>query len=783
MDKKFLEPGDLAPLFELYRQSLPKDAPYVLAFGLDEELKICQVSPNLQLFRMDHRSRSFAFWLLNYKEKLEKEQIKKGLKIIDSLEGISILDQGFDSIYFKHVRYVLLSLLQNDRFLLDFNRLSHPLASEFVCDLICATMNIEKGSKVDTHLIKAAMLCSLFTPLRQSVGSCFATAPAILVQKEQIFRLFYDLFDLVTMGKIKRTISGVEYKVPFTITANQTLLKAWEFTIASFTDYEINAFKWNMMAALGFDHEKEGGIGEVIYRHLEEKLRSSNESLFNMQQEYERARSQLAAIQSLMATSDPERLRRLKIEGESALYHLRSCEEMMEDAGEDSKNYSEFFKFILEQYELQFQFYFQELYDPDLFEISGGIFEDRPAGFRLVYKHGRSEPRVWELIKDEKQYIKSLRDFFISIEMALVNNCTWEKGKGEISLITQVVLEHLESEKFLKSSFERVLVFGKKNPWSYISGGTLQSLVSCYFECKNKLIEEEILPEGPMDLVIKIVDLLKELPNPKEGQHLLLIQSPTHAFLIDPSLSMLKKAASDSGFTYTWIRDEVIYPAQNFYRSQFLNAEQCEYLLHRVLLSLSIPISLALDSFLLDDRHFSLKEAEERILGALRQLNLPNGLLLDAIHAQMAQALPFVDPKKYLPSIEGLILPKFMPFPQFLELLKWSFFKGKKWSDVAQKVEKFLKVQGIVPPPFFYFADTNWAIYYFALVVNPVSLEPELWRSALDQSDAMMMREWSVLFNDPQKKWKILREKSQYGDNHFGTYTPIDKLSIQHQKA
>ena len=43
--------------------------------------------------------------------------------------------------------------------------------------------------------------------------------------------------------------------------------------------------------------------------------------------------------------------------------------------------------------------YFQEVYDADMHEdVEGSLYDDSPAGFRLLYKHGRRNPGTWTLI-------------------------------------------------------------------------------------------------------------------------------------------------------------------------------------------------------------------------------------------------------------------------------------------------------------------------------------------------------------------------------------------------
>ena len=57
-------------------------------------------------------------------------------------------------------------------------------------------------------------MAAWLTLLRQTTGSCFATAPAILIQQNDPMRFFKDV-DLLSMGQIgKRIMAGKEYSVP-----------------------------------------------------------------------------------------------------------------------------------------------------------------------------------------------------------------------------------------------------------------------------------------------------------------------------------------------------------------------------------------------------------------------------------------------------------------------------------------------------------------------------------------------------------------------------------------
>ena len=541
--------------------------------------------------------------------------------------------------------------------------------------------------------------------LRQNVGSCFATAPAILLLDEQIQQVLNDLYELLTTGKLKRIFGGIEFSAPMSLTSgsgdlkknlqevaldatiwlspglmkafescglinpaegleaktaalktlilphlykqgpiaieelirhvlasssllfrekeaqaafkglvDNALLKAWEFTLASFSEVKMEFSKWNLYSSLGLHPQEEQGIGSVIYKDLEAKLEVNNEKIQRYQIDYEIAFDQVRATEVLLKQASSEsQMRRLQAEHQARLYHMHACLEMRDRLHKDASNYSTFFSFLTKQYEEKFQEYFQEIYDPDMHDVKTGPYEDSPAGFRLVFKHGRTEASLWTLIYDHKQYIDALVEFFISIEHALVHACEWKTGKEQITEITTRLVHHLRTEEFLESALVRMakahhaplpkaplkmLDKLEKKPWAYTSGGTMTTLLKTYFKREKEMTEESRWVESPIDLLIFILDTLKALPPMVMDPYLsdaslgMLMHSPTHAFILLPGFELFKQGWHDRGFTYTWVRDECLYPRRDFCSKILLSFSQQQYLFE--LFCKKLPDALAI---------------------------------------------------------------------------------------------------------------------------------------------------------------------------------------------
>ncbi|QVL57743.1 MAG: hypothetical protein KFB93_01320 [Simkaniaceae bacterium] len=453
------------------------------------------------------------------------------------------------------------------------SRFKLPVANGYIEMLIRRTLNLPDKQKLEHSHLKEAVVSALLFPLRQVIGSCFATAPAIYIQNEKPERLLLDLYDLMMMGKMKRTFGGEEYVVPISPKwggkkDDHPLLRVWEYTIASFSDYKTTFSRWNLYSSLGLDPKHKGGIGEFIYSRLQEKLDTFNQEVERLHSDYIRAIDEARVSQALLRqAASYDRIRMRKAELEVRAHHAEACKDMRDKAHENAQGLSKFFPFLIEQYSEKFQEHFLEIFDAEAHYTHEALYEDSPAGFRLVYKHGRSDPAAWTFIKDEKEFFDSLRHFFIAVEPQVSAECEWDGGVKEIELLTTELVHFVDTEGFHNFALK------KKKPWSYTSGGSLHTLLKGYFMIEGEITEEKRPIESPSDLLTFLLELLKALPytitKPFEidPDASLLMYSPTHAFLLKPGLAPFKEGWLDNGFTYTWIRDNLIDPAKNHYES------------------------------------------------------------------------------------------------------------------------------------------------------------------------------------------------------------------------
>lgn len=79
------------------------------------------------------------------------------------------------------------------------------------------SLGLPSNAPVGDYETRVAVVSALLTPLRQSVGSCFATAPCILVQRQEPAMLLDDLRALIELGRLERIVQGQSAIVPIAL--------------------------------------------------------------------------------------------------------------------------------------------------------------------------------------------------------------------------------------------------------------------------------------------------------------------------------------------------------------------------------------------------------------------------------------------------------------------------------------------------------------------------------------------------------------------------------------
>ena len=864
------------------------------------------------------QSRKIAEKLIGQKGELLLDGIPEEIVFLKKEMYPLNIKRQWNVIFYQHILQCLEKLKDSRALQLAIKKIGKPYSNPMAEDLIRLSLDLpEKKTCTDRHA-RLAALSAWFCPLRQSVGSCFATAPAIMVQREQPEQMFADFYELLGTGRLKRTFGGIEYAVPLSPTmgagdlrktflipagdlpddlplhhspglarallaadviktqdpdeilqlinsalaklegsavlisaekllqlilldylglthdgwqsyklrpkellgvqgmyfapqekkidsqgyqgfemrldaakrafkalSDHALLRAWEYTLASFAETKSSFTRWNLYASLGFDPKQKGGIGEALFFLLQQKLEQCNEKVRRLQEEYEVAYQQIQYYQSRIrrAASESE-ARWIRAEYQSKANEFYTLEELRNKTHAKASAYANFFDELIEAYNVLFPRYFQEVYDAEMQGFSVGPFDDQPAGFRLLYKHGRSNTSLWTLIHSPKEFVESLSSFFIATETELAGMPLFHGLEDDVGEIVTTVVATVRSDQFIKTAFDRMaLAYNKepvedplenlekidKKPWAYTSGGVIETLLSCYFKRDEKPSEVSRWVESPAELLIFLIDTLKQLGDSELDRFLqdpdrsMLMHSPTHAFLFKPGWEGVKKLWQSREYTYTFVRDTVINPTEAVVSQILLSDEQIRILLEG--LKKIVPIShrhYFKEVFSIVGGPMLAMDFRQHLVNTVRMTNglhaagqpvitsdeidgylysslplCPSYLLKERVQ-ELLSALP-IWKKEWDEKLENVFEEQqtkrfsdsFIPALQLIEIALGALIlttgKSKMQENVPLQLVKMARERGWLLPEPLLFADSNWSKDYFAMLVSPGDGKFSLW--------------------------------------------------------
>lgn len=896
------------------------------------------------------RARRLADLLIDEKGEIKGDLILKAISILEG--NLYPLGAGRESDLLSQKRILkTLQWLNDISSQKKLKMISKPLSHKQADDIIRETLNLEPNTVVSDAHARRAVLASLLTDLRQSVGSCFATAPALLIHSENLPQFLQDMNDILSMGRLKRVSQGVETHVPisptfgmgdlrrpavidprvegevddigfspglltafergglidrekglkervdhcreivkkvfhdhtepviatpegiirtalfahfgiderilsdylkrpremvfgslmldmprasrtqkgvgeacqlflegfdrakkaFVVTAENALLKCWEFTLASFAESKEDFTKWNLYIGLGVNADEPGGIGAVLYSSLKDRMERLRERVEEYNREYEQLYAQLKFIEGRVQQASTEKeLQWLRVEYRSRLNEFQTFEQMRDREVRRHDRMANIYKVIMEKYLELFPRYFQEIYDAEMNDVGQNFYDDRPAGFRLVYKHGRMNTSQWTRIDSPQEYSDALASFFVATESELSHMDELHGFEQEVGEWVTLLVNHVKTKEFLESAFQRVAIRNRspiiknplenlekvdKKPWAYTSGGSLEHLLMNYFKLRDKPQVVSRWVESPTELVVFIVDTLKKLP-PKVQEELksdeqmsLLMQSPTHAFRLLPNLKPFFDAWQTEAFTYTDVRDRFIHPSQNFYEMKEIRKDEFDFLVEEM--EKELPLNYK-PTF----RHIfsvypgvsSLKEMGRYFVDRFETetgLQRRGHPILN--QDQIASILYKLLPIHRYGDIKGDFDEIFSPYNA-----AWTLLQDKIRDDDLISAEGVLDLiqdvlllhhnttfihqddfrllrraaiqKKLLAPCPLLFADTNWPNYYFAFAVNPITNEFEFWRMSPLATTGEPMGEWREWLNGSRKDipWGIYTQPFEY---------------------
>lgn len=930
---------------------------------LSERVRMTKVQEECSV-RNVLRARALAKCLFNEDGKLDMTRLEQTEQLLVRHLYPLGPDRQHDVRRQEHLLHVIRLLKNDSQLQMQLQRIGKPSNHRMLEQVIRDTLQLEPGETItDTHA-RQATLAAWLTYLRQNVGSCFATAPCIIIQTEQPHQFLSDIEDLMNMGRLKRTFEGVEYTAPVSstwgagdlrrrfglwrnpdhssntiwyspglITAFQAvklidrhpattqdiaaakalvtkllaewesdrpyvitsvedlirraslqryalteediqdyfnrpkpmlqgdlmvqvptrtsassskgdrcahcladlevagntfkgltdsaLLRTWEFTVASFAETKANFTKWNLYSSLGLKEDEPGGIGYCLHQHIQHRLEQCNREVHQHQEDYEQQYTQIQYLEArIKRASTEQELKWLNIEYQMKRNEFYTIETLRNRAHYKAQRYANLFAELVNTYVNLFPQYFQEVYDADLHEVDVGPYDDSPAGFRLLFKHGRNNTSAWTRIYTPTQYVEALASFFTLTESVICGMPEFEGMGEDIGQIITTVVMHIKTQPFIESALYRCAVakggrFVKdplkhleqleKKPWAYTSGGNMETLLSCYFR-SNKHTSSERWVENEMELAVYLLDLIKKMP-PKISENYLrdktkslLMHSPTHAFLFRPGFPLFRAGVSDKLFTYTWVRDTIFNPAKRFVAESFLDRELMIHLINTLEKEL-IPkefVEAFRDVFYTVPGRLTAIELRTHILKEIQrsQKLFPYGqpiISQDDVDSFLYKHLPvsrpydcerraqaIVEKLTNLPPQQKQAVQQLLPqlFKQSsrqecltsLQLQNCvkatiSLVIGPKPAiNIHKDVAEAAQTLGLAMPTPLTFADTNWVTDFFAFTTNPGTGEFQLWRVDETGSQGAPITHWKQWLNGSRHTptWGVFTNPAEY---------------------
>jgi hypothetical protein len=861
--------------------------------------------------------------------------------------------------------YLLKTLLEfrdNPELKKKIGRINKPIRNPHAEHLIRETLRLSKSTPLTNAHARQATLAAACSYLRQNVGSCFATAPAIFIMREQLSSFIEDINQLLTTGELKRTFGGVEYSAPlsaswgvadlnapfvisvettriweapgllsafesvdiiskewgfqkrsrflekllrkvfksffsgqsvfittpdhlirfalmlyigvskedlkefenvpkallphgllldtsvldeggkrglckqfntnynqvknvFKSLTNNALLKSWEFTLASFSETKHEFSNWNLYSSLGINAREPQGIGEIFYVRLKGKVDFYNAEVQEIQSQYENLFHEVKHLEGrIQRPRDEQDARWLRTEYSSKLSQLDTILQQRDSAHNKAQRSVDLYDFVMHAYEGKFPEYFQEVYDADMQEdVKGSVYDDSPAGFRLLYKHGRSNPSTWSLIYTAEEYIDCLSDFFNATEREFLAFPEMEGLQDDFSTLVSEVISLVKSRGFLEASLVRMarahgvslprdplnnLELVAKKPWVYTSGGTMNTLLSCYYHRETVPTEESAKVKSEEELLSFFIRVVKRLPDSLQnyfkgnGDRHLIMHSPTHAFLLMPGFKKFSEGWLSSHIEKKWIHNHVLLPGIEFYEKQLLENTDLQVLI--AILSQKLPKNFQTqfkELFSKFPYRMTPSQFRSYLCKKMEKVFGKNGILqLDVIDSVLFSSLPLTSTKFIQEHVQSIFQKLYDLKPELinghmleiisklssqmcshqvisaaclrnicLSIILLATNKSSHPYDFYGLFVEAMRLIGLAPPEPVIVADTNWIKDYFAFVVNPGTLKLEFWRVDYAGTSGVSMNSWKQWFDgsDLSRSWGVYINPKEYGSLNF----------------
>ncbi len=230
-----------------------------------------------------------------------------------------------------------------------------------------------------------------------------------------------------------------------------------EYSLASFAETKAQFATWNLYASLGLKHEEPGGIGECLWRILHRSLEGYNRKVKISSLNTSRWQCQVQICENrLRRASSEEEARWLKIDYRAKAQELGVIQDLRDKTLYQAKRIAHLYDGLIDFYFSVFPDYFQEVYDPEMVDVSVGLYDDSPAGFRLMYNHRPHQYSPMDLYYNTYGICGKPCLFFLESRAGLMGFEESFRGlESVLSEITTDVVTHVRTREFMETALQR----------------------------------------------------------------------------------------------------------------------------------------------------------------------------------------------------------------------------------------------------------------------------------------------------------------------------------------
>ncbi|EPJ28460.1 hypothetical protein [Chlamydia psittaci] len=598
--------------------------------------------------------------------------------------------------------------------------------------------------------------------------------------KEQAFFSIEHSHKLSQIQRVYSYLSAYELaKSAFISDTQNPLLKSWEYTLATLADANDTSTLNHIRVALGWDADDPNSLARIIQTFAQEEVEKTRDLIQQCEQTYNEARAQLEYIESRMRNPLNEQDNKILI-----MDHMRFRQELntalynWDTAQEKAKKLFALPNFLLSFYTKTIPQYFRSSYDAFIQEFSH-LYTDSPAGFRILFTHGRSHPNTWSAIYSINEFVSFVSEFFSSTEVDLLGKHGVLGLEKEVSALIHYIVSCIHKNSFQEAAITRILKRHNSvvppsvldnldkishTPWVYVSGGTVETLLKDYFENPEELTRVEKHPETAHELAAFFSDALKDLPYAiksylEDGAHSLIASSPTHVFSIIAGSPLFREAWNNDWYSYTWLRDVWVKNHQDFLTNTILNQQGIYTFIERFCSKYSLQ-NLTYDFHdFCSDHSLSLPELYEKSVRFLKE-NFPKSEKISALYQrrlahQIVQDVPYTSDQQLPEVLDNLssylgissrityekfntLINQFIPNFSLLSsgeirhlfkgLMMESYQRMYFEEDIFLRLATAMRHHNLAYPAPLLFGDSNWAYSYFGFILHPGTQEIDLWQ-------------------------------------------------------